>query len=105
MREMRFAFDLLLATARVVFWMIGTLWLGAKVIVRICVLMSRYRAITAETLPCSRGHLVPMYGLFDCACGSRVEGWVYSACPVCGESAGWTPCPVCQLPVRNPLVI
>ena len=61
------------------------------------------RDVFSRTLRCPRGHEVPAYGVYDCICGAAVEGWVFRPCAVCGESAGWTPCPECGLPVRSPL--
>ena len=104
MREVRQALDILFAVFGSAWWTIETLWLGAKALVRAAMLCARYRQIMAELRPCPRGHDVSMYGLFDCHCGSRLEGWVFSRCSVCGESAAWTPCPTCGLPVRNPVL-
>lgn len=104
MRELRQALDILLAIVESLWWTTETLWLGARAIMRSVILCTRYRAIVAEVRPCARGHEVAMYGLFECHCGSRVEGWVFARCAVCGESAGWTACVVCGLPVRNPLL-
>jgi hypothetical protein len=104
MREVRQALDILLAVVGSVWWILETLWLGGKALLRAATLVARYRHIMAEERPCGRGHAVPMYGLFDCHCGSRLEGWVFSTCAVCHESAAWTPCPVCGLPIRNPVL-
>src|SRR5438477_11175431 len=104
MGEVRQAWDIFLAVAGSVWWTIATLWLGGMALLRAVRLCARYRAIFAEIRPCGRGHEVAMYGLFDCHCGSRLEGWVFARCAVCGESAGWTPCPVCRVPVRHPLL-
>ena len=32
------------------------------------------------------------------------EGWAFDRCRICGESAGWTPCVICGLPIKNPLL-
>lgn len=104
MREIRQAVDIVLAVMGTLWWIIETLWLGGRGLVRAGVLCARYRAIFAEVRSCGRGHAVAMYGLFDCHCGSRLEGWVFSNCAVCGESAAWTPCLTCGLPIRNPLL-
>ena len=64
-------------------------------------LRNRNRAI-AETTSCPRGHLVPLYGVYQCACGSIHEGQVWGNCQVCGETCGWTPCTTCSLPICNP---
>lgn len=55
-----------------------------------------------QTACCARGHEVPLYGVYQCACGSIHEGHVFRICQVCQESCGWTPCPECGLPVQNP---
>ena len=104
MREVRQAFDVLFVVLGSLWWTFETLWLGGKALVRGVVLCARYRQIMAEVRTCARGHAVAMYGLFDCSCGSRLEGWVFARCSVCGESAAWTPCPACGLPVRNPVL-
>lgn len=104
MREVRQAVDILLAVFASVWWTIETIWLGGSAIVRVTILCVHYRQIMADVRRCPRGHEVAMYGLYDCHCGSRLEGWVYSRCVVCGESGAWTPCPICGLPLRNPLL-
>ena len=71
MRELRTVFALLLNALRVVIWSVGTVWLGGKTIARSAVLLFRWRWIMAQVLVCPRGHEVPVYGLWDCACGSR----------------------------------
>lgn len=104
MREVRQAIQILSTVFGIVWWAVETIWLGGKTLVRITVLCARYREIMAAVRLCPRGHEVATYGLFDCHCGSRLEGWVFSRCAICGESAAWTPCPVCGLPLRNPLL-
>lgn len=104
MRELQTAFRFLSAAFSVVWWFVTTAWLGVMTLWRIGVLCSRSRQIFAEVRPCPRGHEVPMYGLFDCGCGARIESWIFAPCPICHESAGYTPCPSCGLPVRNPLL-
>ncbi len=104
MREVRQAFDILFTVLLSAWWTLETLWIGVKTLVRTTVLCARYREIMAEVRLCPRSHEVAMYGLFDCHCGSRVEGWVFARCPVCHESAAWTPCPTCGLPLRNPVL-
>lgn len=104
MRDIKMVLGLLLTALRVVFWSFGTVWLGGKSLGRSAVLLCRWRRITAEVLMCPRGHEVPVYGLWDCACGSRLEAWAYSECVICHETAAYVPCGVCGLPVRNPLL-
>src|SRR3970040_746922 len=95
---------LLLNALRVVFWSVGTVWLGGQTGVRSGVLLFRWRAIPARVLGCPRRHGGPVYGLWDCACGSRREGWAFAPCEICHETAAYVPCGVCGLPVRNPLL-
>lgn len=104
MRELRTVFGLLLNALRLAFWCIGTVWLGGKTLWRTGVLLSRWPRITSEVRLCPRGHEVPVYGLWDCACGSRIEGWAFARCEICREAAAYVPCPTCGLPVRNPLL-
>ena len=105
MRELRTAFRLLLTMLRVVLWSLGTVWVGVKSLWRSGVLFSRWRRITAQVAFCARGHEVPVYGLWDCACGSRIEGWAFAPCVICHETAAYVPCGICGLPVRNPFLI
>lgn len=104
MRDIKMVLGLLLTALRVVFWSFGTVWLGGKSLWRSAVLLFRWRQITAQVLLCPRGHAVPVYGLFDCACGSRIEGWAFAGCEICHETAAYVPCGVCGLPVRNPFL-
>lgn len=101
---MRLAWKLLTGLLQSAAWLLGTLWEGLLILWRVGILLSRYREIVAESRFCPRGHEVAMYGLWDCGCGSRLEGWVFDLCPVCRETAGYTPCPTCGLPIRNPLM-
>lgn len=104
MRSIREALRLSQTVGMAGWWCLETVWLGAATLWRVGVLISRWKAITAQVQTCDRGHLVPMYGVWDCACGSRFEGWVFASCPICRESAGYVPCARCGLPVRNPLI-
>lgn len=105
MRDLRSVLGLLLTILRAAFWFIGTVWLGGRTLWKVSVLLIRWRQITAEVRPCARQHPVVMYGLWDCACGSRIEGWAFARCDICHETAAYVPCPVCGLPVRNPFVL
>ena len=104
MRELKTALRLLQAILGFVWWCAVTVWLGVTTLWRAGVLLSRFTTITAQVRLCPRGHDVPVYGLFECACGSRIEGWAFEPCPICRETAGYLPCPICGLPVRNPLL-
>ena len=85
-------------------WVLATAWLGLHAVGRLGVLLGHLPELFAETLQCPRGHEVPTYGVYECAtCRSYHEGWAFGRCSVCGNSAGWTPCPECGLPVLNPL--
>lgn len=87
----------------VAWWCIGTTWLGVRGVVWCGVLLATLPELFAETRRCPRGHDVPQFDVYDCRCGARHEGWAFGRCVVCGESAGWTPCPQCGLPILNPL--
>lgn len=89
--------------ARSLKWSVETTWLGVTEAGSLMRRARRLGEVFSPQLRCPRGHEVPAYGVFECACGAPVEGWVFRSCVVCGESAGWTPCPECGLPVRNPL--
>ena len=104
MGELRTVLRFLQTIVGIGWWCISTTWLGLVALWRGAVLASRLSAFTAEVRFCPRGHEVAAYGRWDCACGSRVEGWAFALCPVCRESAGYVPCPICGLPVRNPFL-
>jgi len=103
MKEIRSVLRLLITACRVVLWLILTMGLGAAALWRLGILASRWREVLAETRLCARGHATAMYGVFECRCGVLVEDWVFSRCRVCAQSAGWTPCTTCGLPIKNPL--
>ncbi len=104
MRELQTALRFLQAILGMALWCAGTAWLGVTTMWRTSVLLSRFKAITDQVRRCPRGHEVPVYGIWDCHCGGRVEGWAFAPCPICRESAGYTPCSICGLPVRNPFL-
>ena len=103
MRELQTALRLLGKVLSIALWCANTTWLGIKTLWRTGVLLSRFKLISAQVRLCPRGHEVPVYGLWDCVCGSRVEGWAFAPCPICRNTAGYVPCPNCGLPVTNPL--
>jgi hypothetical protein len=85
-------------------WIFATICLGAAALARAASWGFKIRRSLADVAICPRGHETPCHGVYECAqCGAVVEGWVFSECAVCGQSAGWTPCVVCGLPVINPL--
>lgn len=101
---LRLAFDVAKAAFAAAHWGAVTTALGLVACWRTLVFVTRIPAIFATTRRCPRGHRVPQYGVFECrSCRSNHEGWVFGRCKVCGDSAGWTPCPICGLPVRNPI--
>ena len=100
----RFAFHVMASIIRAVGWVIVTTWMGFAGCCRAIALLPRIPAVFARTRRCPRGHTVPQFGVYECrTCRSFHEGWVFGRCKVCGESAGWTPCIICGLPVRHPL--
>jgi hypothetical protein len=103
-RELRTVPRLLLTCLHVILWFLGTLWLGSNTLWRTGVLLSRWRQLTTQVRRCPRGHDVPVYGIWDCACGSRIEGWAFARCEICHETAAYVPCGVCGLPIRNPFL-
>lgn len=102
----RDAVRLLAGIFRVVGWLLATARLGVATLWWWWRFLSRLGWLFAERRYCPRGHRVPMYGYFQCACGAVMEGWVFGRCDVCGDSCGWTPCTAtnCGLPIRNPLL-
>lgn len=105
MKELRWALKVLTTTARIMGWVVATMWLGMVATWRLGVLVSRWRQVMAETRFCPRGHVTAMYGVYECRCGALVEDWVFARCRVCGQSAGWTPCATCALCIKNPLIV
>lgn len=104
LRDLRRGWSLARAVGRAVAWVVGTTWEGAVEIVRAVRALRRFPRAFAESLPCPRGHQSPVFGVYRCTCGALHEGWAFDSCRVCGHSAGWTPCLVCGLPVKNPLL-
>lgn len=101
--ELRSALRLVIGGCRLLVWIVGTVWEGARALVNAGHDLRRLRSFGAETLRCPRGHDVPVYGVWECTtCPAIFEGYVFRKCPTCGLGAAWTPCPDCQLPVRNP---
>jgi len=102
-KELRWTLRFFITAIRVLSWVIGTLSLGAVTTWRLGLLASRWREVFAEARRCPRGHETAMYGVYECRCGALIEDWVFARCRVCGQSAGWTPCTACGLPIKNPL--
>lgn len=102
MKELRAAFRLVGTALGICAWLVVTLWLGGVALWRTTLLLARWRDVFAEVRPCPRGHPTPMYGVYECRCGALHEGWIFARCRVCGQSAGWTPCSTCGLPIRSP---
>ena len=84
-------------------WVLETTLLGFTWTGQVARQLPRLRGALDETLRCPRGHLMPAFGVYDCACGAVSEGWVFRPCDVCRESAAYTPCLECGLPVLNPM--
>ena len=103
LRDLRWIWRMLLHMWRVAAWVVGTTWDGAVAIVHVVRVACRLPRTFKEALPCPRGHVSPVFGVYRCSCGALHEGWAFDRCRVCGHSAGWTPCLVCGLPIKNPL--
>lgn len=84
------------------FWVVATAWLGGIAVWKVIAWFRDRHLRGRELGSCARGHGVPLYGVYECACGSIHEGRVFGPCRVCSETCGWTPCPECGLPVQNP---
>ncbi len=97
MKEIRTALHIL-------FWFSETVWLGSILMVRSLRFTWGWLHSFQQRRRCPRGHLTPMYGVYECRCKAIIEGHVFSECPACGQSAGWTPCLRCGLPIRNQLL-
>ena len=105
MRDLKTVLRFLRTGLYVALWCLGTTWLGVRVLRQLGALCLRWGQITTEVRLCPRGHEVPVYGLWECACGSRMEGWAFSPCGICHETAAYVPCKICGLPVRNPFLL
>ena len=105
MKELRWVLGILGTAMKVLGWVAATFWLGTVATWRFGLLVSHWRTVLAETRPCSRGHETAMYGVYECRCGALIEDWVFARCRVCRQSAGWTPCTTCGLPIKNPLQV
>src|SRR5438067_111860 len=89
---------------RVTGWLFGTVFLGVRLWWRLLRFAWHWPELVAETRPCPRGHEVAVMGTWRCRCGGSFDGWCFARCPICHASAAWTPCPICGLPVKRPLV-
>jgi len=85
-------------------WIVETIWLGNVEMGRFLVHARRLPASLRPFGCCPRGHRSPVHNVFQCTCGAIFEGWAFAHCPVCRQTAGWTPCARCGLPLRNPLL-
>ena len=103
MRELELSWRVLRSLGRVVGWLAGTMWDGAVTIVRAVRAIRRFPRAFEVSLACPRGHVSPVFGVYRCSCGALHEGWAFDCCRICGHSAGWTPCLMCGLPIKNPL--
>lgn len=104
MRDLKLILRMLGACAALAGWCVVTAWLGFRALWQLGVVLSRWRQVFGRQLHCPRGHATAAYGVFECRCGALVEDWVFARCSVCGQTAGWTPCTTCSLPIRNPLL-
>ena len=90
---------------RITWWVVSTFVMGLSTFARAVRLAMRLPLMLSETASCPRGHEVPLFGVFECGtCRATSEMYVFAKCAVCGERAGWTNCPTCQLPIRSPFV-
>lgn len=105
MRKARGVIRALIICGRLLVWFIGTTALGAGALLHFAIVVGRWRLVFGGHLHCARGHVTPAHGVFECRCGALVEDWVFAKCLVCRQSAGWTPCTTCGLPIRNPLMV
>lgn len=105
MRNAKLAFRIVVGCCSAAAWFVVTFWLGVQALWRTGVLLSRVQSVLARHLFCARGHATPAYGVYECRCGALVEDWVFARCRVCRQSAGWTPCTTCGLPIKNPLLV
>jgi len=86
------------------FWMLATPALGFVAVWKIATWFQRRRLRNRQVTWCARGHPVPLFGVYECACGAIHEGRVFGLCRICQETCGWTPCLECGLPIGNPFL-
>jgi hypothetical protein len=104
LRDARSVANAVLLPFRISWWVLGTAWLGTRFVLRSVRIAGRIPVLLSQVTTCPRGHEVPLYGVFECACRAIHEGHVFGRCGVCGETPGFTVCPTCQLPILNPLL-
>lgn len=104
MRELKLTMRVLGTCVAVAAWCAITTWLGLRALWQFGRVLRRWRLVFGRHLYCPRGHVTSAHGVFECRCGALVEDWVFARCAVCGQTAGWTPCTTCGLPIRNPLL-
>ncbi len=104
MRDLKSILRVLGACTRVVAWCAVTVWLGMRALWHLGGVACRWQRVLGRELHCPRGHATAAYGVYECRCGALVEDWVFARCTVCGQTAGWTPCTTCGLPIHNPLL-
>jgi len=94
---------MLALVGRVALWLIESLALGVRTLIRIGGALARSQQVFSKTLRCPRGHASHTYGVWRCArCRAAIEGWAFGACSICGHRATWIACPRCQLAIRGP---
>jgi hypothetical protein len=91
-------------TCKRLWWIIVTLWLGHRLLCRLVRQALALRIFLSQTKRCSRGHLTPVFGVYQCRCKTILEGFVFRRCPICKQTASYTPCLECGLPLRNPFL-
>lgn len=105
MQDLKLVLRIAAGCCALVVWCVVTFWLGVRALWQATVLLSRMRHVFSRHLFCARGHATPAYGVYECRCSALVEDWVFARCRVCRQSAGWTPCTTCGLPIKNPLIV
>ena len=85
-------------------WVLVTFWLGHRSLCRLIRHAFAFRIFLSQTKRCGRGHLTPIYGVYQCRCKALLEGFVFRRCPVCKHTASHTLCLVCALPLKNPFL-
>ena len=105
MRDVKMILNFIRGCVLFLGWFVVTVWLGARVLWQAGVVVSRWRKVFGRHLHCTRGHATAAYGVYECRCGAVVEDWVFARCRVCAQTAGWTPCTSCGLPIKNPLLV
>ena len=62
------------------------------------------RTCLKDVIYCPNGHPNKTYGMWECSCSAKYNGWIFGRCPVCKQTCGFFPCSVCGISIKNPMI-